>query len=81
MCAWAALLGFLGLAVAIRGLVAILTKAPDWYEPAVVLIGLGGISLTVVAFLTVQYRVVPWCFLTLASWALLASIVATSAAT
>jgi hypothetical protein len=81
LCGWAALLGFLGVAVGVRGLVAILVKAPDWYEPTLVVLGLGGIALAVVAFLTVHYRYVPWFFLTLSSGTLLTAIIATGKAT
>src|SRR5256885_382419 len=60
MCAWAALLGFVGIAVGVRGLIAIMVKAPHWYEPTLVGLGLAGIGLAVVAFVTVHYRYVPW---------------------
>jgi hypothetical protein len=81
MCAWSALLGFLGLAVGVRGAITMLGTVADWYLPALIGIGLSGILLTVVAFLTVQYRAVPFIFLTLASGTLLAGIIATSQAT
>jgi hypothetical protein len=81
LCAWAALLGFVGLVVAVRGLVAILVKVPSWYQPAFVIIGLIGISFTVAAFLTVHHRLVPWLFLVLASGTLLTSIIVTAHAT
>jgi hypothetical protein len=81
LCTWAALVGFLGVAVGVRGLLAIIVKAPHWYEPSLVALGLGGIALTVVAFLTVHHRVVPWLFLTLSSGVLLTAIVATAKAT
>jgi hypothetical protein len=81
LCAWAALLGLVGVVVGIRGLVAILIKAPQWYEPTLIVLGLSGIALAVVAFLTVHYRHVPWFFLALSTGVLLASIVATAQAT
>jgi hypothetical protein len=81
LCGWAALLGFLGLVVGTRGLIAILVKAPPWYEPTLIALGLVGIALAAVAFLTVHYRYTPWLFLTLSSGALLASIIATGEAT
>jgi hypothetical protein len=79
--AWAAVLGFLGLLLGIRGLIAILVKAPDWYEPAIVGLGLGGIALIVVAFLTVHFRYVPWLFLTLSTATLIVAVVETGKAT
>jgi hypothetical protein len=81
LCGWAALLGFLGLVVGARGLVAILVKAPGWYEPTLVVLGLVGIGLAAVAFLTVHFRYVPWLFLTLSSGTLLSAIIATAKAT
>jgi hypothetical protein len=81
LCGWAALLGFLGVVVGARGLIAVIVKAPQWYLPMLIAFGLGGIGLTVVAFLTVHQRLVPWLFLTLASAVLLAAIVATALAT
>src|SRR5262245_48792879 len=77
MCAWSALLGFLGVAVGIRGAVAMLGTVPDWYQSTLIGLGLGGIFLTVVAFLTVQYRTVPFVFLSLASGTLHTAIIAT----
>lgn len=81
MCAWSGLLGFLGLAVGIRGAVAMLGNVPDWYQPWLIGLGLVGILMTVVAFLTVQYRTVPFVFLTFASGVLLTAIIATGQAT
>jgi hypothetical protein len=82
LCGWAALLGFLGVVIAIRGQVAILvTHPPSWYEPTLVIIGLGGIALTAAAFLAVRQRYTPWLLLTLATAALVASLVATSMVT
>lgn len=81
MCAWAALLGFLGVAVGIRGAFAMLGTIADWYQTTLIGLGLGGIFLTVVAFLTVQYRIVPFVFLTFASGTLLAAIIATGQVT
>ncbi len=78
VCAWAALLGFLGVIIALRGLFAILASHPPaWYEPALIVLGLGGIALTVAAFLAVRQRYTPWGLLGLASGALVASLTVT----
>ena len=75
---WAAGIGVIGLAVGIRGLILILvSKTPGWYEPTLIIMGLTGIALTAAAFLTVQYRLVPWILLGASSAVLLASIIAT----
>jgi hypothetical protein len=75
---WAAAVGVIGLAVGARGLILILaTNPPGWYEPTLITMGLVGIALTAAAFLTVQYRYVPWILLGASSAVLLASIIAT----
>jgi hypothetical protein len=78
---WAAALGVVGLVVGIRGLLVIMvSKPPHWYEPTLITMGLIGIALTAAAFLTVQYRQVPWILLGLGSAVLLAAIIVTNAA-
>ena len=75
---WAAGLGLGGLVMGIRGLLIIIaTKPPHWYEPTMIAMGLVGIALTVGAFLTVQYRYLPWALLGLSSADLLASMIIT----
>jgi hypothetical protein len=77
--AWAAALGGLGLAVGVRGLIAILVGGiPTWYEPTLIVMGLAGIGLTAGAFMTVQRRPLPWLFLGAGTAVLLASIIATA---
>ena len=64
VCGWAALLGVVGLVVGIRGFIGDLVgAAPDWYEPAMIAVGLVGIGLTVGAFITVQRRRMPYALL------------------
>lgn len=78
VCAWAAVLGVVGLAVGIRGLVAILMKAaPGWYEPAMIGVGFVGIALTVGAFATVYRRRLPYILLTAATLVLAYAILLT----
>ncbi|HKT05953.1 MAG TPA: hypothetical protein VJT31_41130 [Rugosimonospora sp.] len=81
LCAWAAILGFLGLVVGVRGMIAILVRAPDWYQPTLIALGLVGIGLIVLAFLTVNLRYIPWLSLTLSTGVLVTSIVVTGDAT
>jgi len=74
MCGWATALGVAGLAVATRGLMAIMGgTAPGWYEPAIVGIGLAGIGLTVGAFMSIQRRRLPWLMLAAATIPLIAA--------
>jgi hypothetical protein len=75
---WAAAIGVIGLIIGVRGLILILVaEVPHWFEPTLIIMGLVGIALTAAAFLTVQYRYVPWALLGLSSAVLLASIIAT----
>jgi hypothetical protein len=61
--------------IAIRGLVGIIGGyAPGWYEPALVVVGMVGIALTVLAFLAIQQRYLPWIMLGAATVALGANI-------
>ncbi|MDP9799689.1 hypothetical protein J2S43_008201 [Catenuloplanes nepalensis] len=71
---WAGTLALLGLAVAVRGLAALLTDtAGGWHEPATVACGVTGIAFPVAAFLSVHRRRLPWIMLATATTALLAS--------
>ena len=80
-CGWAALLGVIGLAIAIRGFVGIqVGDGASWYEPAIMITGALGIGATVTAFVTVSRRGVPWILLGLASAALVAGMILTIAA-
>ena len=68
LCSWTAALGLLGLAIAGRASVAILTGAvPGWFEPLVVTMGVVGITLTAAAFLAIHRRHLPWLLLTAAT--------------
>jgi hypothetical protein len=76
MCAWAAVLGLVGLVVAARALWAIMSGlAPGWFEPAAIGAGLVGIGLTVAGFTAIHRRYLPWALLTAASAALAATMV------
>lgn len=68
LCAWATGIGILGLAVALRGLDAVLAHAdPAWYEPTLAGVGLAGVVLTVLAFLSAERVRLPWIMLGLAT--------------
>ncbi|HYN94026.1 MAG TPA: hypothetical protein VES42_09285 [Pilimelia sp.] len=81
MCAWAAALTMVGLAVAARAMVAMLTgHAPDWYEPTVIAAGLAGMALTAAAFLSVHRPWLPWVLLAAATVPLVINLAGTMAA-
>jgi hypothetical protein len=81
VCGWATALGLVGLATGLRGLVAIVAGvAPDWYEPMMAGVGLGGVALTMVAFLSVRHPRLPWIMLSLATLPLAVNLVVTLAA-
>lgn len=64
VCTWAACLALLGLPVAGRSSVAIITgAAPAWFEPAVVTVGVCGILLTIAAFAAIHRPRLPWLLL------------------
>jgi hypothetical protein len=72
VCAWAAVLGLGGMAVALRAFVGLVTVPADWYAPAVISIGLVGITATIGAFASVHRPRLPWALLTIGTAALLA---------
>jgi cytochrome bd-type quinol oxidase subunit 2 len=74
VCAWGALLGLGGVAVALRALVRLAYDAPGWaYLPVLVLIALVGLAGAIGAFASVQRRRTPFALLGVASVALLAA--------
>jgi hypothetical protein len=78
---WAALLGVIGLAIGLRGLVVILAdKPPTWFEPSLIVCGLGGIALTACGFVTARRRPLPWVFLGAATAVLIVSVVVSASA-
>ena len=81
VCGWAAVLGGVGLVLGLRGFIGVLAgAAPGWYEPATIVTGLVGISLTVSSFLTVQRTRAPWFLLGAASVTLITAMVLTGIA-
>ncbi|MFK3980002.1 hypothetical protein ACI2K4_06410 [Micromonospora sp. NPDC050397] len=81
VCGWATVLGLVGLGTGLRGLVAIVAGvAPNWYEPTMASIGLGGIVLTMVAFLFIRHPRLPWIMLGLATVPLAVNLALTLAA-
>jgi hypothetical protein len=81
MSLYASLLGLVGLAVAVRGVVAIMAgSVPGWYEPTLAVAGGVCVGLVVGAFLSIHRRVLPWLLLVAAAAPLAANIVATTKA-
>ncbi len=78
VCAWGTALALAGVGVGIRGLAAIIGGiAPGWYQPALIVVGLIGVLLTVGAFVTIQRRYTPWLMLAFATVPLAVSIALT----
>jgi hypothetical protein len=68
VCGWAAGLGLLGLPIAARASIAMLTtRMPAWFEPAVVGMGVSGIVLTAATFAALHRRRLPWLLLATAT--------------
>jgi hypothetical protein len=79
MSLYASVLGLLGLAVAIRGIAAIVGgRTPGWYEPVLAVAGLAGVALVVAAFLSIHRRLLPWLLLLAAAVPLTANLLATA---
>lgn len=78
VCGWAALLGAIGLIVAVRGFIAdLMDETPNWYEPMMIGVGLTGITLTVGAFISVHRRRTPYILLSAATVVLAYAILLT----
>ncbi|NUO61068.1 MAG: hypothetical protein HOV78_30790 [Hamadaea sp.] len=68
MSAWAALLVFVGMVVAIRVFLAIVFEpGPEWLVPTVMSVGIAGTVCGGLAFATVHHRWLPWELLGVAS--------------
>lgn len=81
VCAWAATLAVIGLAVAARAVVPILAgDTPPWYPPTIVIGGLAGILLTSAAFLTIRRTRLPWILLGAATVPLVVALTSTALA-
>lgn len=81
VCGWAAVLGGLGLVIGIRGFIGdLMGKAPGWYEPAMIIVGILGIGLTVSAFVTVNRGRLPYALLGAATFVLLTALFFTASA-
>jgi hypothetical protein len=67
VCAWSALLGFVGLIIGIRIVFGIFTEMPLWYWTLTFLLGIPGIAATVASFATLHKGRLPWKLLRAAS--------------
>jgi hypothetical protein len=73
-CAWALVLALGGLLSGILALITIIGgSGPGWYEPAIVIVGIIGMGLTVAAFPLLEKRIVPWALLGAATVTLIVS--------
>jgi hypothetical protein len=71
VCAWAALLGLGGMAVALRAFVGLIASYRAWYAPTVITVGLLGLACTIAAFASVHRRRLPFALLGAASVSLM----------
>lgn len=79
VCGWAAVLGLFGLVIGIVGLVQdLMGAAPGWYEPAMIVVGILGIGLTVGAFVTVNRARLPYALLGLSTVSLFTAMALTA---
>lgn len=77
VCAWAAVLGLGGMAVALRAFIGLMVTDSSWYAPTVITIGLTGLLCTIGAFASVHRPRLPWLLLGVASVALILGWIAT----
>jgi hypothetical protein len=75
LCAWAAVIGIIGLVLAIRSALAILSGAPAWFAPIAAIVGLLGFTSTLGAFVTARWRIAPWALLGLASATIVVALI------
>jgi hypothetical protein len=76
MSTWAAVLGLLGMIVAVRTFIAIfLDPGPQWLVPAIMSLGIGGTLCAGIAFATAHRKWLPWELLGLASLLLATNLV------
>jgi hypothetical protein len=69
--AWATVLGFGGLVMAVRLLIGLFTRMPNWYLPTISGLGVFGVACTVGAMASVHRRHTPWVLLAAATVTLL----------
>jgi hypothetical protein len=75
LCAWAAVIGIIGLVLAIRSAFAIISGAPGWFAPVAAIVGLIGFSSTLGAFVTARWRIAPWALLGVASLTIIVALI------
>ena len=75
LCAWAAVIGIIGLVLAIRSAFAIIAGAPAWFAPLAAIVGLIGFSSTLGAFVTARWRIAPWALLGVASVTIIVALI------
>lgn len=75
LCAWAAVIGIVGLVLAIRSAFAIISGAPGWFAPIAAIVGLVGFSSTLGAFVTARWRIAPWALLGVASLTIIVALI------
>ena len=77
VCAWAALIGLIGMLVAVRAFIGLIYEERGWYLPVLVLIGLTGMASTIGAFASVHRRRLPMILLGVASATVIAAWIVT----
>ncbi|TWJ12631.1 hypothetical protein LX16_3392 [Stackebrandtia albiflava] len=73
--AWALALAVTGFVVGAIALIRLMGDMPGWFEPVFAATGVFGLLLIVAAFVTVQYRRIPWLLLGASSVTLVAGII------
>jgi hypothetical protein len=75
LCAWAAVIGIIGLVLGIRSAFAIISGAPGWFAAIAPIVGLVGFTSTLGAFVTARWRTAPWALLGVASLTIIVALI------
>lgn len=80
LCLAAAVLGFAGIVVGVRGWFGlVMHKTESWYLLTIVILGVAGVLTAATSFLTVHRRYAPWVAASLSGLVLIAAVVVNSA--
>ncbi|HEY7175543.1 MAG TPA: hypothetical protein VH442_11555 [Micromonosporaceae bacterium] len=75
LCAWAAVIGIIGLMLGVWSGVAVLSGAPGWFFPLAAVTGLVGFTSTVASYFAARDGRRPWVLLGIASVTLIVALI------
>ncbi|HIV56416.1 MAG TPA: hypothetical protein H9902_00530 [Candidatus Stackebrandtia faecavium] len=75
VCAWALFLALAGFVLGAIAMIRLMGPTPVWFEPTFSAVGVLGLFMAIAAFVTVQFRRLPWQLLGASTLTLVAGIV------